>query len=168
MNEQWRDIPNFSRYMISNYGRVWNKVFERMMSASQTLEGTVKISLINNQNCRRTMGVAVMVAEAFVERPNPRCTEVILLDGNLANVTASNLAWRDRGAAYLYTKQMRAEQPPYYYTLPVRNNETGVVYNSVIEAGMTEGLIFRDLWKATYTKERVYPYGFTYQIVKRV
>jgi hypothetical protein len=43
--------------------------------------------------------------------------------------------------------------------------DTGVVYNSVIEAGMTEGLLFDDIWRSTYSGARIFPFGMEYEVV---
>lgn len=168
MRELWKDIPNFSRYQISNYGRVWNVVFKMPMKTSKTQAGNIKISLIDDENNRRSMSVALLVAELFVERPNDRCVDIILIDGDLSNVAAYNLAWRSRRGAYLYTRQMRTEQPIYFYNLKIRNNTTGREYKNIIEAGVTEGLLFQDIWESTYNGKRVFPYGHTYEIISRV
>src|SRR5688572_2862272 len=130
--EEWRPIQNFSRYLISNYGRVWNRIFEMMMKTSRARpnkttqgEGYVKISLIGDDEVRHTLSVAVLVAQAFVDPPNPRSCEVILLDGDLGNVAASNLAWRTPRQAWLYRRQMVNSWKPNWTNLPVLNQTTG-------------------------------------------
>lgn len=176
MEEHWADIPNFARYQISSYGQVWNRVFERFMKPSIMTTGQLKVSLIDDQEVRRSLSVAVLVAQAFVDPPEPRCREVILLDGDLTNVAAYNLRWRTLRQAYLYARQMRTQPKVPWINLPIRNQVTGAVYKNVVECGITEGLLFDEIWKSTYkgVHDRemdnykgtpVYPYGHTYEII---
>lgn len=166
--EIWADIPGFPRYAVSSQGRIYNKIFESMMKPSiSTAQGNLKISLIDEDEIRRAMGVAHLVANAFVERPNYLCTEVILRDGNLSNVAASNLAWRGPRTAYLYARQMRSK-PKAVYNVPVRNLVTGAEYETIIQAGIVEGLIWQEIWESTYTvpKQPVPPFFYTYEVIR--
>lgn len=162
MEELWVDIPNFRRYQVSNLGHIWNVVFKRPMKPSRTQAGHLKISLIDDDGVRRHVGVARLVAQAFVEPPNYLCTEVILLDGDLFNVAAYNLAWRGPRTAYLYARQMHNEQPDAMYVLGVRNLTTGATYKNIIEAGTTEGLLFWEILLSCHDQRKVPPFGYTY------
>ena len=165
--EVWSDIQGFSRYAVSNYGHIWNMIFDRPMSPSKSTTGHQKISLIDDEGVRRDRGVALLVAEAFVDPPNYMCTEVIIKDGDVWNAAANNLAWRPPRVAYLYARQMRTEQPLHYHNLPVRNLNTGAVYKNIIQAGVTEGMLFEDIFSSCNNKWRVGVYGHTYEIVKK-
>lgn len=184
MEEIWVYIHGFPRYQINNYGEVWNTVFEMFMKPSKMLNGQLKVSLIDEHHIRRSLSVAVLVARAFVEPPNERSDQVILLDGNMENVAAYNLAWRTPRQAYLYARQMRLPPKTPWTNLQVLNQTTGVLYENIIQCGMAEGLVFQHIWESTfkgawypegsrpsngtYRGERVYPYGHTYEIIKRV
>jgi hypothetical protein len=170
MNEElWKPIPGFVNYRISNLGRVYNVRLDKIMRTSTNNYGHVKISLlVDNVGERFTRSVAVMVAEAFVEQPHEMCDYVIVLDGDLSNVRADNLAWRPRWYAWKYTHQLRSIQPTHYRNLAVRNITTGALYNSIMEAGVREGLLFEDIWRSTYTGVELFPYGFVFEIIERV
>lgn len=162
----WAEIPGFSMYHVSDYGQIYNVRYHRMTKISQTNQGNSKISLIADTGIRHTVSVARLVAEAFVEPPNHMCETPIHLDGDLMNVAAYNLVWRTPRQAWLYARQMRTEQPAHFGRLKIRNISRGLIYNSIIEAGMEEGLLFRDIWESTYNGKRVPPHGFTYEIIK--
>ncbi len=165
--EQWADIPGFPRYAVSSLGRIYNKIFESYMSpSSSTKQGHLKISLIDEFNDRRAMGVAYLVANAFVPRPNYLCKEVIILDGDLSNVAARNLAWRGPRTAYLYGQQLR-RQPKAVYNLPVRNIDTGAEYETIVQAGMADGVLFQEIWESTYTGKPVPPFHHRYEVIHR-
>lgn len=168
MEEIWATIPEFPHYEISNYGRIFNSIRNQSMRTSFTNHGHVKITLKAPNGSRFTRSVAQLVGEAFVQVPNEMCDQLIMLDGNVENIVASNLAWRPHWFAWKYVRQLKTEQPRHYYNLSVRNKSTGAEYKSVIEAGMTEGLLFEAIWHSTYTHYPVYPYGHVFEITQRV
>jgi hypothetical protein len=166
MREHWKTIPGFSSYEVNQFGEIYRRDRDLLMKFSHTLAGHVKVSLIcDYDGARYTKGVAQIVAEAFVMRPTPLCTQVVMLDGNLDNIAAENLIWRPPSFAWLYVHQLKTLQPVHYKNLKIRNVDTGVVYNSVIEAGMTEGLLFDDIWRSTYSGARIFPFGMEYEVV---
>jgi hypothetical protein len=164
--EVWADIPGFSEYAISDLGRVYNRRTDRIMSVSLNNYGHVKITLVADGTRRRyTRAVSVMVAEAFLEVPHVLSDQLVVLDGDFTHLTPSNLAWRPTWFAWKYTRQLKERQPRHYENLPVLNLVTGAEYESIMQAGITEGLLFDDIWKSTYTAEPVYPNGSIFEII---
>lgn len=164
--EVWETIPEFTNYQVSNLGRVYSILRDHVMRTSRSF-GHVKISLKSDYDDKRyTRSVAQLVGEAFVEPQNDRCTHVMLLDGDLDNVRASNIIWRPRWYAWKYAHQLKVEQPVHYHNLAVINVMTGVVYDSIIECGMTEGLLFHDIWRSTFTGNAIFPNIAKYEIVE--
>lgn len=167
MKEGWKKIPGFNNYEISSFGQIYRRDRDIMMRPSHTLTGHVKISLICDYDGERyTKGVAQMVAEAFVAPPTGLCSQVVMLDGNLDNLVAENLMWRPPWFAWMYVRQLKTLQPQHYLNLKIRNVDTGVIYDSIIEAGMTEGLLFDDVWRSTYSGDRIFPFGHEYEVFK--
>lgn len=166
-------------YQVSDYGQIYNQVYHRSVQTSRRArDGHAKVSLIADSGIRHTVSVAYLVADAFVERPyddevEPMlnryqiCDHVVYLDGDIMNVAAYNLAWRPYRFAWVYARQMRTPPPPHYTRLRIRNNETGAEYNSIYDAGMTEGVLFEDVWKSLHESVRVFPLGHTYSIIER-
>lgn len=176
IEEIWRHISEFPQYSISNYGRVFDNFRSQHMATSQTNHGHVKIGLWGTKQnkdgevepFRYTRSVALLVAQAFIELPDRYADHVIILDGNLQNVTAWNLAWRPAWFAWKYSHQLRTQQPLAFQNLRVQNVTRGFLYRSIIEAGMTEGLLFEDVWRSTYSDARIYPHRCLYRVVERV
>lgn len=165
----WKSIPGFSNYEISTLGEVFNIREQRLMRTSRTPWGHVKITMVSDwDNCRYTRSVAQMVAEAFVRPPNVFCDRVVVLDGNLGNVASENLVWRPRWFAWKYAHQVRVPQPTHFLNLSVLEITQKLEFQSVIEAGMTLGLLFTDIWRSTYTGYEVFPGGFIFEIAERV
>lgn len=157
MEESWQEIKGFSRYLISDQGRLFNKKSDAIMSPSITNHGHLKISLIRDDSARQTRSVAILVASAFLPRPDPRCNGVIIKDGILTNVAAYNLAWRPNWFVWKYTRQLKQVPPIYYMNLPIRSVRSNKLYSSVVTASIEEGLLYRDVWVSMYTKKPVYP-----------
>jgi hypothetical protein len=165
LGTEWRTAPGFPDYEVSADGLIGKVETGRLMAASQTQHGHTKISLINETG-RHSVSVASLVASAFVSAPNPRCNAVILLNGDLSDVRACNLAWRPYWFAYRYRRQLVTVQPNHFHNLPVRNIDRGIEYPNIIEAGMAEGLLFADLWRATWQGAPVYPNHDRYEVIK--
>lgn len=166
MGERWEPIPDFPMYEISDRGNIYNHRTRRLMSPSQTTFGYGKISLMNSDGVRHTRSVALLVAQAFVRPPTILCTKVILLDGNLFNFDFKNLEWRPRGFAWEYRHQLLTEQPRHLRNLPVYNLTRDLAFDSVIDAGMEEGLLFKDIWRSTYSGSETFPYKSVFEIIK--
>lgn len=163
--EVWAVIPDFPYYEVSNLGRIYNVRRDKLMSVSDNYRGRMKISLLSDWTGRRhTKSVAVLVAEAFVPKPNELCDHVIILDGDFTNVVAHNLAWRPEAFAYAYTRQLKVPQPRHYENLPVLNVSKGILYHSIVEAGTTEGLLFEHVWEATNSRKPVFPTGDHFEV----
>lgn len=152
----WGRIQGFPAYAVNNIGQVLNMQTDRLMRVSFTLQGNAKVSLVGLEG-RQTLSVAYLVATAHVERPNPLCDRVIVLNGNQADLRAENLAWRPASFAWKYTRQQRAQNPIYFHNLCVEDITTGVRYRNVIEAGLSLGLLYQDIWRSTYTGDTTYP-----------
>jgi len=166
LTEQWKIIPDFPNYEISSFGRIYNRKHDLMMSSNPNNFGHIKISLLSGEDrCRYTRSVALMVAEAFVPVPNSESDSLVVLDGNFENVAAYNLAWRPKSFAWRYTRQLKEEQPIHYLNLSVVNVLENVEFESIVQAGIAEGLLFDDIWRSTYTKEPVYPTGSIFEVI---
>lgn len=166
--EIWADIPEFPRYQISTEGRVFNKSTGHFMKSSPNNYGHPKISLIDERGVRHTRSLAMMVARSFVERPNILCDRIIYLNGELSDVRSDNLAWRPRWFCWKYSRQLKLDQPVHYKNLRVVNITTDTEYKNIIEAGITEGLLFEQIWHSTYSGGPVFPNGSIWEIDDRV
>lgn len=166
--EQWKTIPEFPYYEVSDLGRIFNRKYEQMMRISYTNHGHAKITLTDYWHKRHTRSVAQIVAEAFVLPPNEMCDQVMVLDGDLRNLKASNLVWRPRWYAWKYTRQLKTQQPLHYRNLMVANIKTNVAYDNIVTAGQIEGLLYEDIWRSTYTGTAIYPHGAIFEVIERV
>lgn len=169
IEEVWAYIVEFPDYKVSNLGRIYNTRLDEYMRISRTQFGHSKITLVSSWDGKRyTRSVANLVAERFVMKPGVLCDHVVLLDGDQTNLAAYNMVWRPSWFSWKYARQLRTQQPRYFFNLPVCDVTTGIVYESIAEAGMTLGLLFEDIWKSCSTGLKIYPDGAIFQTVKRV
>lgn len=172
--EIWTQIPEFPIYSVSNQGRIRNDTTKRIMSPTpSTMAGHMKISLLDDHSdMRRTVSVAMLVAKAYVPVPDQFSNGVIVLNGKLWDLRADNLKWRPRWYAWKYRRQLLTPQPLAYQNLRVRNISNGQRYLSIIRCGMTEGVLFDDIWRSCNiklpNKPKIYPFGHMYEVIQRV
>lgn len=172
----WTEIEGFPNYLISDNGEVYNKRTDSLMARSKTLQGDLKVTMVNG-GIRITKSVRVLVAEAYVEKPHSLESElnrddyeslfntVIVLDNNKNNVSSYNLAWRPAWFAQKYSRQFQVYYPNYFYSKRVVNATTGELYTSVIQTATKEGLLFEDVIRSTNSGVKIFPTGCVYVFV---
>lgn len=89
MNEEWRQIPQYEFYQVSNYGRI--KSPNTILKQRVNRDGYCRVNLSINGK-RKTMPVHRAVALAFIPNPkNKRCINHI--DNDKTNNRVDNLEW---------------------------------------------------------------------------
>ena len=106
--EQWKTIPGFSDYEISENGKIRSKErmkefkngrtmhFEEKMKTLRThpVNGFLMTDLIDDSGKRKTVYPHKAVAMAFLVNEKPRKQKIVMhMDGNVANNHLSNLKW---------------------------------------------------------------------------
>lgn len=97
MIEEWKEIKGFSRYKVSNTGKVWDTKNDR--EVSQVLAGKPQYYYVNVHNDlgeRKLKRVHRFVAEAFVEGQSEDYDIVDHIDRDKFNNHCTNLRWTDR------------------------------------------------------------------------
>lgn len=94
--ERWLPVAGFEgRYMVSDHGRVWSELRQRMLSPSTT-EGYPSVVLYASDRGRHGRLVHRLVLEAFV-CVRPPMAEACHWDGDRSNARLENLRWGSRG-----------------------------------------------------------------------
>lgn len=154
--EKWLKIAGFPEYSVSDYGRVRNDEFNRIMALSINQNGIVHVGLTTNR-VQRKMSVTRLVAYAFLRCPqHPSFDTPINLDGDRRNNFAANILWRPRWFATEYFRQFR-ETLDEKYTVPIRDADTGRPYDSSWEVAMEFGLLVRDVFRSAVLGSKVWP-----------
>lgn len=164
--EQWTCLEEFGfpNYSISDLGRVRNDRTDRLLAISVNQNGSAKVGMIRSGGrTQHTIGVAPMVAMAFLERhPNSNFDTPINLNGDRLDNEVSNLMWRPRWFAIRYHRQFK---DPHWdrNRWPVQNLYTGEVFSCAHEAAMRDGLLVRDIFASFTADERVFPDGHVFR-----
>ena len=163
VDETWSDIVNHEGYWISSYGRVYSSRSEAFLAPSRTMQGDLKVSLYNSGE-RTTRALRVLVAEAFVDYPYEQgidgladCDTVIVKDGNKNHIHASNLEWRPGWFAQMYARQFPVEYDEFFFGRAVIDENTGLLYPTVVQAGLETGQLFKDIQNSTISGKPVFP-----------
>ncbi len=91
-NEQWKVIPGFDSYEISNTGKIRSHVRkEIIMKPADNGVGYLRVVLHQNDK-KRSVYVHRLVASAFVENPDNKPL-INHIDNNPLNNNADNLEW---------------------------------------------------------------------------
>lgn len=150
--EMWRDINGYKGYyQVSNFGRV-KRVGGNILKPVPNGNGYVKVHLCKDAIVKKFF-VHRLVAKAFV--PNPRGVDCVNhLDENPLNNRADNLEWVTKAENNRYgtmPQRISATLTKYFETHPnprnkaVRCVETGVVYESMSQAGRATGINFKNI-----------------------
>lgn len=89
--EEFKEIPNYSRYMISPNGEVWDKKREKLRSWTNN-EGVIMVSSAFADNGKnQCINVRRMVYKCFVDDSLKPTTQVESIDGDIWNNHYSNI-----------------------------------------------------------------------------
>lgn len=96
--EEWRYVPNFPEYVVSDFGRLKRAGQSRGRPLSLTFDddGHAMVAMVvdgDRNHFRLDRIVAFAFLGAFTYRP--RIIEVYHKDGDLTNCRADNLTWRE-------------------------------------------------------------------------
>ena len=95
-NELWKSCEplGFSRYRVSNLGRVHNTFTNRYLTGFDNGKGYIQITMTNDEGQIKAVRRGRLVALLFVDNPNPDVkNEVDHIDTIRSNDVASNLRW---------------------------------------------------------------------------
>lgn len=161
--EEWRPIPGFPGYSVSNLGNVRNDELGHDMGIMTNQFGLTHVGLTRNLVQHRR-AVGLLVAKAFLPPPpNASFDTPIHLNGDRSDSRVENLLWRPRWFAVKYNKQFLEE--PKGFRRPVVEKRTGEVFPTSWDAAIKYGLIDHEIMVATMNNTFVWP---TYQTFRTV
>jgi hypothetical protein len=152
--EEWIPLRDYPGYSASHLGRIRNDTRERVLAIVKTQSRHTYVGLMQNgEQVKRS--VANLVASAFVSNPRPhQFTTPIHRDGDVANSEADNLLWRPRWFAIKFTQQFRKDLDA---PSPVRDRETGEVFEDLWIPVMRYGLLYMDILLSIPNRTVLFP-----------
>lgn len=135
--EVWKDITDeiypgiYNYYMISSYGRVYNRYKRRLMSVCPASFGYPAVHLCGIFG-DRTITVHSLVARAFLDSPvDPLQVQVNHIDGNKMNPYYMNLEWVSPQENIAHAKRTGLSQ--YATTVEVTEEQKAQIRNLLSE-----------------------------------
>lgn len=153
----WEPIPEFPGYSVSEKGEVRNDDTDRVLTPTPNQHGVAQVGLMKDR-VQYKRGVALLVAQAFVEQPADTFNTPINLNGDRMDNHADNLMWRPRWFAITYHRQFHNDLRG--FRRPIEEINTGEEFETSWDAAVKYGLIDREIMLATLNRTYVWP---TYQ-----
>lgn len=92
MASRWKSYKGFSRYKISDKGKIYDTKLDRYVSRTPNEDGYLKVTLRNDKNERKGFSVHRLVALCFIKNLK-NLPEVNHKDGIKSNCKYKNLEW---------------------------------------------------------------------------
>lgn len=93
--EEWKTIPGFENYQVSNLGRIKGKT-NKILSCASDKDGYLYFNAYNGSSkTRKTLKVHRCVGLAFLENPNNKPT-IDHINRNRSDNRCENLRWASR------------------------------------------------------------------------
>lgn len=157
--EDWKDIPEFPLYAVSDQGRIMNVMYDRIKVLSRNRAGILHVIMMRDDQTTARRSVAHLVAEAFLDPPQrDDFTTIIHLDGDRMNCGADNLMWRPRWFAIRYHKQFSTDSRRGFRE-PIEDVATGETFDNSWQAALKYGLIDYDIMISTLNRTYCFPTG---------
>lgn len=158
MDECWREIKEFPKYSVSDWGNVRREPSGRPLSLYTNQYGVLCVGLMRGHT-QFNRSVPLLVARAFISQP-PRFDTPINLNGDRLDNHVDNLMWRTRQFAIRYNRQFRYPYPnPIHY--PIRDIATDEEYPNSFVVATTFGLLEEDVVLSIMNHTYTWP---TYQL----
>lgn len=162
MNEIFRDIEGYEgSYQVSNLGNIKslnykNKNIEHLLSQGINQFG-YKFVVLYKDNKQKNFRVHRLVASAFI--PNPNNYKIVNhKDGDKQNNSYDNLEWCTYSENLIHAYHTGLMKPHFINNgknkKKVKCIETGVIYESVIEASKNTGFHFNNISQCCIGKQK--------------
>jgi len=114
-SEQWKVIPKFDSYEVSNFGSLRTCVNKRVISSYATPKGYRRLQLVDNKE-KKSFFVHRLVAKLFIPNPQNK-PEVNHKDGQKCNNHVGNLEWTTSSENLQHAYEMGLKKPTRKYVV---------------------------------------------------
>jgi len=160
--ENWKPIPEFSRYDISDMGNVRNRRTGRILKTSRNQSGVVFVGMMKDgERKQHSRVVSHLVAQNFLPPPPTDFFDsVINLNGMRADNRMENLAWRPLWFMVRYQHQFESRLHK-QIDRPIMDRKSGEQWINSWECAKANGLLETDVVLAIMNHTYTWP---TYQM----
>lgn len=156
--ERWSGIRDFPGYSVSDQGRVLNDATGFPIKAVPNTKGLYIVGLMcANRQYKRSL--PLIVAREFVPNTRAEFDTPINLNGDRADNTYTNLAWRPLWFARKYGAQFKHGDYEPSFDRPIEDIETGEVYKNSKHAAIVNGLLDYEIFVSMVNNTYVIPSG---------
>lgn len=161
---EWYELPGFEDYSINPLGHIRHDYSKRILGVRYNQFGVPYVGLTRDGR-QYVRSLPRLVADAFVERPNPIFDTPIQLDGDRMNCEAANLVWRPRWYAVKYNRQFERR---YHHPIeaPVRAIDDDLVFRDSFEAARHYGVLEKEIVEAVLNKTYAWPSYKFFELVE--
>lgn len=163
--ESLRGVQGFTNYVVSDHGRVINTTTLKDCSMSTATGGDVRVNLMGPHQMH-TRSVKKIVAQAWVPKPDEVTFDTaMILNGDRWDLRSENIVWRPRWYVMKWAQQwdLRQEVLREYTGRRVWNATRGFVYDSIVEAGIADGVLWEHILNAIEEADPVILMHYDYQ-----
>lgn len=150
MVEEWRKVPGYENYEVSNTGKVVNNNFNRKGVRKEMTyknnRGYLAVSLFRNGN-GKDITVHRLVAQEFIPNPN-NLREVNHIDGNKENNNVDNLEWCTREENLEHAKNSGLAYKRSRSIVAVFPDGSEIEYESTEDAVRKTGISQPSIWRS--------------------
>lgn len=158
--EIWKDVPHYEgRYLVSNYGRVFSLLSNKILSIRLNDDGYAVISLQTKEHKRKTERIHRLVALAFIPNPDG-LPEVNHINCIRNDNRIENLEWVSRKDNNAYTS--KCGNKGWHKIVCI---ETGEIFNTSTEAAAKNGGDTGNIRKSARSNGQYSVYGFRYKYI---
>lgn len=135
--KQWKPHKKYTKYEISNDGKIKNSKTGRILKTSVNKQGYEQVCIHHNGK-QYTKNIHRLIAETFYDYDKYDELEVNHIDGNKLNNRIENLEWctRKENVDHAFRKHLRVPSR----RIKIRVIETGEEYESIRECARTIGV----------------------------
>ncbi len=159
--EYWKQIEGYdNRYMVSTFGRVWNKLLGREIAASKDSQKYLKVNFYYGNSKKKSLYVHRLVAQAFIPNEN-NLPQINHIDEIKTNCRVDNLEFCSAQYNSQYSQYKREREVEQY---DLKTNETIKTFKSVNDAerllGFSKGCISKAC-RGVFKSYKGYGWRFT-------
>lgn len=162
----WKIIPGFSKYEISDEGKLRNKKTKYIFKSKPTLEGYIRCLIVDDEGKRNMKGIHYLVCLTFYgEKPSLKHT-VDHINRIRNDNRLENLRWATKSEQIQNQNKLERNNGLYVLQINPKSNKIINVYKNNQEAGNAIGVSKTAIRQAIINNRFCKGYKWMYETVK--